>query len=282
MTVSSEITRADPVAASSASSGEARWRSVALPNEHGGWGLTLEPVLLGLLVATSWPGLMIGVAAFVGFLARTPLRVVLVDRWRHRDLERTRMAARLLGAELAVIAALGVAALVVAGPTWLVPVAMAVPLVIVELAYDMRSRSRRLVPELCGSIGIAAVAPAIVLASGGAERSTIALALGLWLVLSARALASIPFVRAQIVQLRRGVRATGLSDAMQVVALVVAAVAVALDRSLLAGAVAIAVIVALQLGWSRRPSPPARTLGFRQLGLGIALVVITAIGVIAA
>ncbi|MDX2007394.1 MAG: hypothetical protein SFU83_19325 [Meiothermus sp.] len=26
-------------------------RSVALPNEHGGWGFTLEPILLGLLVA---------------------------------------------------------------------------------------------------------------------------------------------------------------------------------------------------------------------------------------
>ena len=25
------------------------WRAVAMPSEHGGWGLTLEPVLLGLL-----------------------------------------------------------------------------------------------------------------------------------------------------------------------------------------------------------------------------------------
>ncbi|VAV92581.1 Putative membrane-spanning protein, partial [hydrothermal vent metagenome] len=26
-------------------------RSIALPTEHGGWGFTLEPILLGLLVA---------------------------------------------------------------------------------------------------------------------------------------------------------------------------------------------------------------------------------------
>lgn len=260
-----------------------RVRTVALPNEHGGWGLTLEPALLGLLVAASWPGAAIGAAAFVGFLARTPLRVVLVDRRRHRELERTRLASRVLAIELAVIALLGGAALALAGPVWLVPVAVAVPLVIVELAYDMRSRSRRLVPELCGSIGIAAVAPAIVLAAATEiDRDTVALAAGLWLILAARALASIPFVRAQIVHLRRGVRATALSDAMQVVALAVASVAVVLHRSSAAGAVGIAVIVVLQLIWSRRPSPPARTLGFRQLGLGLALVVITAIGVIAA
>lgn len=267
---------------SSTTSEPVRWRSVVLPNEHGGWGLTLEPVLLGMLVAASLPGLAIGVAAFVGFLARTPLRVVLVDRWRARELERTRLAARVLAVELVVIAVLGVLALVMAGPVWLVPVAIAVPLVIVELAYDMRSRSRRLVPELAGSVGIAAVAPAIVLAGADEAGSVLALAAGLWLVLAARALASIPFVRAQIVQLRRGVRATGLSDVMQVVGLGVAAVAVVLDRSLLAGAVAVGAIVVVQLIWSRQPSPPARTLGFRQLGLGIALVLITAAGVIVA
>lgn len=260
-----------------------RWRSIALPSEHGGWGLTLEPVLLGLLVAASWPGVAIGVAAFIGFLARTPLRVVLVDRWRHRELERTRLALRLLTLELIVIAGLAALAIGWGGAGWLVPLVAAVPLVVVELAYDMRSRSRRLIPELCGSIGIAAVAPAIVLAGASdVGGDTVGLAAGLWLLLSARALASIPFVRAQIVQLRRGVRATAVSDVMQVVAVVTAALAVVLDRTLLAGATAIAAIVALQLVWSRLPSPPARTLGFGQLGLGLALVAITATGVIAA
>ena len=52
----------------------AAWRSVAIPDEHGGWGLTAEPVLLGLLVAPSWPGALLGVAAFVAFLVRSPSR----------------------------------------------------------------------------------------------------------------------------------------------------------------------------------------------------------------
>jgi hypothetical protein len=46
-------------------------RAVAVPTEHGGWSLTLEPVLLGLMVAWSWPGLSLGVAAMLAFLART-------------------------------------------------------------------------------------------------------------------------------------------------------------------------------------------------------------------
>ncbi|MGI9616377.1 MAG: YwiC-like family protein, partial [Acidimicrobiales bacterium] len=69
------------------------WRQVAVPTEHGGWSLTAEPVLLGLLVAWSWPGLALGLAAMLAFVARTPLKVVLVDRWRNRWLDRSRVAA---------------------------------------------------------------------------------------------------------------------------------------------------------------------------------------------
>ncbi|MCZ7661545.1 MAG: YwiC-like family protein [Thermoleophilia bacterium] len=31
-----------------------RLRDVVVPTEHGGWGFTLEPMLLGLLVAPGW------------------------------------------------------------------------------------------------------------------------------------------------------------------------------------------------------------------------------------
>ena len=36
------------------------WRTVVTPTEHGGWGLTLEPALLGLLIAPSAAGAAIG------------------------------------------------------------------------------------------------------------------------------------------------------------------------------------------------------------------------------
>ncbi len=46
-------------------------RPVALPTEHGGWSLTLEPVVLGLMVEPGWAGLALGTVAILGFVART-------------------------------------------------------------------------------------------------------------------------------------------------------------------------------------------------------------------
>jgi len=52
------------------------WRSVVIPSEHGGWGLTLEPALLGLLVAPTLAGLASAGAALLAFVARTPIKIV--------------------------------------------------------------------------------------------------------------------------------------------------------------------------------------------------------------
>ena len=121
--------------------------AVAVPTEHGGWGLTAEPVLLGLLVAPSLAGGLLGLSAVAAFMARTPLRVVLVDRHRDRSLGRTQMAARVLAVEVLAIGALvGAAALVATDGFWW-PVAVAAPLVAIELWYDTRSRSRRDCPR---------------------------------------------------------------------------------------------------------------------------------------
>ena len=253
----------------------AAWRSVAIPDEHGGWGLTAEPVLLGLLVAPSWPGVLLAVAAFVAFMVRSPVKVVLVDRWRRRRLPRTRLAARIATAELAVLLALATSTVVLAGWAWLAPVALALPLVGIELWFDMRSRSRRLLPEVCGAVGIASVAASIALAGGEGAR----LAAALWLLLAARVIAAIPFVRVQIGRLRDAARSVKTSDLAQIAGAVVAAVAVSVDRSVALGAMAVAALLVAQLVWVRRPPVPAKVLGLRQLFLGVAVVAITALGI---
>lgn len=113
-------------------------RAVAIPTEHGGWSLTLEPVLLGLLVAWSWPGLSLGVAAMLAFLARTPLKLVLIDGWRGRWLTRTTVAAQVAGSELLVLATLVAAAALTADARFWWPLLAAAPLVAIELWFDMR------------------------------------------------------------------------------------------------------------------------------------------------
>ena len=254
------------------------WRGVAVPTEHGGWGLTAEPVLLGLLVAFSWPGLLIGLAALLAFLARTPVKLIAVDHRRGRWLERDRQARRVAVVEVTLLTVFGVVALVAAGPGWLVPVALALPLVAVEFWYDVRSRSRRVVPELCGAAGVSATAAAIIVAGDGSAT----LAAAAWLVLSGRVLASIPFVRIQIRRLHHGDVSPRSADRMQVAGAAVAAVAVALDRSVVLGTCAVAVLAVVQMVWMRRtPVPPATTIGIRQMVVGFAVVAATAVGVLA-
>jgi hypothetical protein len=251
---------------------------VAVPTEHGGWGLTLEPAVLGLLVAPSGAGACLAVAAFVAFLARTPLKTVLVDRHRRRRLERTRIAARVVMVEAMGLLGLVVGAAVLAdGPFW-VPAVVAAPLVALELWFDMRSRSRRLVPELAGAIGVSAVVAMIVLADGRSGR----LAAALWLVLGARVLTSIPWVRAQIARIHGHVQHTQGLLVADVAALGVAAVAAAVDRRVIPGAIAVAALVVAQRISARGPVPRAAVLGACQVVAGLVVVAATAVGVLTA
>jgi hypothetical protein len=253
------------------------WRAVAIPSEHGGWGLTLEPALLGLLVVPSIAGGAIGLAAFLAFLVRTPLKTVLVDRVRHRELDRDRVARRIAAAELGLLLVLVGVAFALAGVEWCVPFLVALPLFLVELWFDARSRGRQLVPELCGAVGISAAVAAIALAGGEGYE----LAVALWLVLTARAVASVPFARVQVLRLRSVPPSTRPSDLAQLVGVIVAAIAAAVDDAVLLGAVAVVLLVAVQFAWSRAPARPAKVVGFGQLGFGLAVVAATAIGVAA-
>jgi hypothetical protein len=249
-------------------------RAVAVPTEHGGWGLTAEPALAGLAVAPSWAGLALAVAAMVAFVARTPLKVVLVERHRGRHSPRGRLARRVLAVEVVLLLTLTLIATMLGDPRWWWPVVVAAPLAGVELWFDMRSRSRRLAPELAGSVAIAASAAAIIAAAGGEGW----LALGVWSLVAGRAMTSIAHVRGQIARLhRRPVEPIALA-AGDAVAMLAAVVAVAADIALVAGAISLVTVVVVQRILATRPLPPVKVLGFRQMGLGLFVVAATAVG----
>ena len=253
------------------------WRQVAVPTEHGGWSLTGEPVILGLMVAWSWQGLALGLAAMLAFVARTPLKVVLVDRWRHRWLDRSRLAARIAAVELALIVGLGLWAAAGASNGWFwVPVAVAVPLVGVELWFDMRSRSRRLVPELAGTIGIGSAVAAIALAGGESAM----LAVGLWVVVSARAAAAIPYARTMVFRAHRRPVTRWHSDLAQVVAMSAVVLAWLLETIPFAPVAAVAVIAVFNVVAVRGPVRRALVIGLQQMTFGIAVIAVTAIAVL--
>lgn len=253
-----------------------RIRAVALPSEHGGWGLTIEPGLLGLLVAPSVAGLCLAFATLLAFITRTPVKIVLVDVFRRRFLPRTRVALAVAAIEVLVLAALVVAAALTASANdWWIPALVAGPLVAVELWYDMRSRSRRLVPELAGAIGVASVTTMIVLADDGAT----GLAIGLWVILAARAVTSITWVRGQVLSFHGRPVNPADSARADIVAAAAVGLAVARHEQLLVGAAAvIALIVFQRIVAGRDPMPPKK-IGIQQMVLGFVLVLVTAVGV---
>ncbi|HPU38223.1 MAG TPA: YwiC-like family protein [Microthrixaceae bacterium] len=250
------------------------WRSVTMPTEHGGWGLTAEPVIAGFAIAPSVAGMCLGFAAILAFLAHTPLRIVLVDRHRNRDLERTAMARRVLAVEVAACAALlGVAAFTADGAFWW-PAAIAAPLVAVQLWFDTRSHSRRLIPELAGTYGICAVAAMILLAAGHQPAEAVAV----WLIFVGRATTSVPHVRAQVARLHGRSSPASTLVAADALTLAAVAAAVALDPAVTAGAVAVVGIIAVQRITARTPVP-AKVAGIRQSIFGLVVVVATVLGV---
>lgn len=251
------------------------WRSVAVPAEHGGWGLTLEAVLLGLLVRPSLPGAAIGLAAFLAFVARTPLELALVDRRRHRRLPRTVLAQRVGAAELGGLVVLIAMTSLTARRGWWVPLVGSLPCFAVELSFDVRSRGRRLLPEVSGAVGVGAVAAAIALAGGSGAR----LAAALWAVLAARAVASVPFARTQVLRVKHRADHRLLAEVSQLLACAVAGAGLSLDNLVWPGMAAVGVLVAWNLLAMRRPVSSAKRVGVLQLLAGLLVVTAAAIGV---
>ena len=263
----------------------ARWptvRSVALPTEHGGWGLTLEPGILGVLLAPSVAGVLLAVAALLAFLLRTPLRLVLWRRLRpgERTSTETGTARKQLASQVAIVELLAIGfalagtAALAEDPGWIWPLVVAMPMFAIAFHFDLRASSRHLVPEIVGSVAVAAVAAMGTLAGGGSG----VLALGAWLILSARVFSSIPHVRAQVRRIHGREAPPGAGLIGDVAALGTAVVAVLLEPSLLMGAVAIGGLIVVQRSTLARPPRPAKVLGVRQMALGFAVVGATAIG----
>jgi len=253
-----------------------RLRSVALPVEHGGWGFLAEPILLGLALAPSWAGLAIGLATLAAFLMRHPAKLYWRNRHRLDVSPRFRMARRfaLLYAGLALGGFLVAAGL--AGLRPLVPFLMLSPLLAVYGAFDVQNQARRLLPEIAAPMGLAASAPAIALAGGWGWTG----AWVLWVLLQARSVPSILYVRARL-RLERAEEVDRRPSRLAHLGAV--ALGGALWNADLAPLLTVAALVVLLarsfrgLSSSRRPAK-AKEVGFSELGFGLGYVLATVLG----
>jgi len=250
-------------------------RAVAIPAEHGGWSLTLEPVILGLLVAPSASGFALGMVALLIFMSRTPGKIALVDRKRDHWRARSQWALLVAGGEVVLIVLFGVVAIATARAAFWWPLAVAAPLIAVELTFDIRSRSRRLAPELAGAAGVGSMAAAIALTGA----ATPEVAAGLWLVIAARSVAAVSFVRVQLRRAKGQDHRLWHSDVGQLVAVGLTTVGLALDITPALAVGAVAFVALFDVFMVRRPTVPAPVLGSQQVVLGLLVVIMTGLAV---
>jgi len=236
-------------------------RPLAVPVEHGAWGFLLEPIVLGLLVAPSIAGALIALGVVAAFLARHPLKLAAQDWTRHRRYPRTRACEALALMFASASCGFLVAAAMIAGWRPLMALAAALPFSLTQFFYDARNRGRRFVPEIAGVVAAGAVAAAIALAT-----RPVSLAAVLWLLVLARAVPSVMYVRSAL---------RGSSRATMILAHVVAiAVAAAFGPITSAVAMSLLLIRALPLANGLR----ARTIGLRELAWGAITVGLIATG----
>ncbi len=171
-----------------------RWKAVALPPEHGGWGFLIEPLLLGLFVAPSWAGVSLALGVTGASLLRQPLKIVWQDRRGRRRYARTALAERFVALYGALMVAGFGGAVALGGVRVVLPFLFAVPLAGVALYSYAQNRGRDLWPEMAGASVLALSAFGMGL--GGGKR--LGTAAALWLIPLARNLSSVLYIRARI------------------------------------------------------------------------------------
>jgi hypothetical protein len=166
-------------------------RSIALPIEHGSWGFVFEPIAAGLLLAPSLAGLFITILFTGGFLMRQPLKFALADWQQGRRLPRTEIANRYVLIFGAIAGCGFIGCLLTAPAHSFVPIVVASPLIVYLILQDAARQTRNLVPEILAAIALSSSLPAMMLAAGSSFPASIAL----WVIMLARLIPSIIFVR---------------------------------------------------------------------------------------
>jgi hypothetical protein len=251
-------------------------KKLVMPVEHGGWGILLEPIALGLIAAPSIGGALVALAAVAAFFARQPLKIGMIDRLRGKIYPRTRTAFAV--AVLLSFAGAAAFAVAIAAGGWIaaLPVVIAGPLALVQIAHDARNDSRRLLPEVSGAVAMSGVAAAIVLADGG----SLLAASVIWGVMLGRAIPAILYIRSRVLAERTGSAFGPWPVVSHVVAIAAGTALWAAGLAPLVVPAAFAILlVRCAIGVSPlRSRASARRIGFTEIGYGTASILAIALG----
>lgn len=256
--------------------GTVRWRSVALPAEHGGWAMLISPILLGFLVAPSITAVFLALAIIASFLARTPLKIVWKDSQKGRRFARTTAAMKVLVLYVFLIVVGFGGALYFGGWQPLMPLLAVLPLLLLLLYFDLFSTSRQLLSQLVAPIVLSSVTAGMALAAGW----TWPYALALWSIPLMLSIPAILYVRSRIRMDKD--RAAGARTAVfsHVLAAIVAIALAATGYIPALAALAIFILMlraATNLSTYRRPMT-IKQLGWSEIAFSLMTVFMSAIG----
>ena len=246
-------------------------KALALPVEHGVWGFWLEPTLLGLVLAFSWAGVSLAFAVLAALLLQHPLVLYLNDILRNKSYSRTRLAFFFVLGYGSMAFGLTFLSIVLAGTiTFLLPLVAILPLVMYQFRARVAHQGRQLFPELAGAAALNALVASLVLITS----ASIWWALVLWLVLLARTLPTILYIRARL-RLERGETINRLPSLLSVT-LAVAVITTLVEVKLLPALLVLfflLLFIRTALGLSvMRLSLKAKHIGMLELGIGLLLV----------
>lgn len=252
-----------------------RIKSVALPIEHGGWGLLGEPVLLGLLLAPTWAGLGLGLAGLGAFLARHPLKLAVADWRARRRVPRTPVAER-FALLYSALACAGLALAMTGRPGFWLPLLAAAPFALVQFGHDALGRGRHLLPELSGSIALSSLVAAQLTAGGWALEP----ALVAWALLSAKSIGAILYVRTRLRSGRGAAQSPVPALGVHALALALGIWLAATGRAPWLSALALALLLARAAHGLARSSTSTRpkVVGLQELAYGLTFVFMLALG----
>ncbi len=135
-------------------------KKVAFPKEHGSWGFVLEPLILSLLVAFSLNGFAFAMSAFILFLAKQPLKIIIT---KSSSTKLKADAKKVLAIYLTGVVLISLHLIFNTNLILRIPFAIALGLMIIFLFIDYKGKGRELLFEFIPPIAITSMSISIVL-----------------------------------------------------------------------------------------------------------------------
>ncbi|MEE9432255.1 MAG: YwiC-like family protein [Melioribacteraceae bacterium] len=248
-------------------------KKVAFPREHGSWGFLIEPLLLSLLVAYTYNGLLLTLCTFVIFLAHQPARILLGKK----DSKKLKSSALLFFILYSIIAIL-LLVVILSGTNieLLTPFLISIVLMFGFLVLEYNNFGRNLLVEFIAPVAITFVALNIVLFDGWTLEKIIAFGF----VLLSRAIPTLLYVNTKV-KIIKGQSTNSLLLRISEVLFLSLIIFLAVKNSVpyLSIFAILLLIVRSIIGLlPKNKNEKVRTMGMKEFGFGILFVIINAIG----